>query len=89
MATTLLCLVVLGIVFIIHNVRRKRKRSASLDGLIIRGDSPFASPRKEFSHAGSPLNHIFAYEELEHATDGFSDARVLGAGGFGTVYKGA
>jgi hypothetical protein len=89
MAMALLCLIVLSIVCIIHIFRRKIKRSASLDGLIIHRGSPLVSPRKEYSHAGSPLNHIFAYEELAQATDGFSDARVLGAGGFGTVYKGA
>ncbi|KAM0870256.1 hypothetical protein ACQ4PT_040132 [Festuca glaucescens] len=88
LAAALLCLVVLGIACIIQNVRRKRKRSASLDGLIIDGGSPLASPKKEFTLAGSLLTHIFTYEELDEATDGFSDTRVLGSGGFGTVYKG-
>ncbi|GJM89665.1 hypothetical protein PR202_ga05874 [Eleusine coracana subsp. coracana] len=32
--------------------------------------------------------HHFTYEELEDATDGFSDEREIGDGGFGTVYKG-
>ncbi|KAI3820732.1 hypothetical protein L1987_08280 [Smallanthus sonchifolius] len=32
--------------------------------------------------------HRYAYEELKAATNGFSDDQVLGAGGFGRVYKG-
>ncbi|TVU38925.1 hypothetical protein EJB05_12322, partial [Eragrostis curvula] len=32
--------------------------------------------------------HRFSYKDLVHATDGFSDKRLLGIGGFGRVYKG-
>ncbi|KAI3673550.1 hypothetical protein L6452_39673 [Arctium lappa] len=32
--------------------------------------------------------HRYSYEELKEATKGFSDDEVLGAGGFGKVYKG-
>ncbi|KAI3688694.1 hypothetical protein L2E82_46461 [Cichorium intybus] len=32
--------------------------------------------------------HRYSYEELKEATNGFSDNEVLGAGGFGKVYKG-
>ncbi|CAL5035393.1 unnamed protein product [Urochloa decumbens] len=32
--------------------------------------------------------HRFSYRDLYHATRGFSDKQLLGAGGFGRVYKG-
>ncbi|XP_062192524.1 LEAF RUST 10 DISEASE-RESISTANCE LOCUS RECEPTOR-LIKE PROTEIN KINASE-like 1.2 [Phragmites australis] len=87
-AAALLCLIILGTVFLftLHK-RRKTKRSASLAGLVSEG-TPLASLRKEFSITGSPRTHIFTYEELDEATDGFSYARELGVGGFGIVYKG-
>ncbi|CAK9230203.1 unnamed protein product, partial [Sphagnum troendelagicum] len=38
--------------------------------------------------AAERLTRFFSYQELEHATNGFSAAMELGGGGFGTVYKG-
>ncbi|CAN6976203.1 unnamed protein product [Brassica oleracea var. botrytis] len=32
--------------------------------------------------------HRFRYKDLHTATDGFKDNRIIGTGGFGTVYKG-
>ncbi|KAI5390323.1 Proline-rich receptor-like protein kinase perk1, variant 2, partial [Lathyrus oleraceus] len=45
---------------------------------------PPPSPGLAFSTAKS----TFTYEELARATDGFSDANLLGQGGFGYVHRG-
>lgn len=40
----------------------------------------------------SPRKHgvvqVFTYKELEVATDGFSETKVIGRGAYGVVYKG-
>lgn len=50
------------------------------------GENPHRPPSPGISLGFS--KSTFTYEELERATDGFSDANLLGQGGFGYVHKG-
>nr|CAD1834972.1 unnamed protein product [Ananas comosus var. bracteatus] len=81
----------LSVALILHC---KRKRSSSKQGSLssnrLISNLPF-----EPQHYIDPelcstdyKTHIFSYAELHEATDGFSSSQELGAGGFGTVYKG-
>nr|CAD1834701.1 unnamed protein product [Ananas comosus var. bracteatus] len=71
-----------------------RKRSSSKQGLLssnrLISNLPF-EPQHYIDPELCSTNyqtHIFSYAELHEATDGFSSSQELGAGGFGTVYKG-
>ncbi|NP_001355004.1 LEAF RUST 10 DISEASE-RESISTANCE LOCUS RECEPTOR-LIKE PROTEIN KINASE-like 1.2 isoform 1 precursor [Zea mays] len=71
--------------FFVWHKRKRRKQARAPNGFM-HSESSLQSYSKDLELGGSP--QIFTYEELEEATDGFSDSRELGDGGFGTVYKG-
>ncbi|WVZ72155.1 hypothetical protein U9M48_020663 [Paspalum notatum var. saurae] len=77
-------LLVCFVIFVWH--KRKRMKQASGSNDFMRSGSSSQSFSKDLELGDSP--HIFTYEELEEATDGFSSSKELGDGGFGTVYKG-
>ncbi|CAL5046241.1 unnamed protein product [Urochloa decumbens] len=53
---------------------------------IVRRRIKYAEVREDWETAFGP--HRFSYKDLFHATKGFGDKQLLGAGGFGSVYKG-
>nr|CAD1823511.1 unnamed protein product [Ananas comosus var. bracteatus] len=77
-------------------IRTRRRRHSPSSSNLIRNAS--SSVPNSYSKSKDPelgggssvfyQTHLFSYDELEAATDGFSDSRELGDGGFGTVYKG-
>uniref|UniRef100_A0A453B8G4 non-specific serine/threonine protein kinase n=1 Tax=Aegilops tauschii subsp. strangulata TaxID=200361 RepID=A0A453B8G4_AEGTS len=54
--------------------------------IFVRRRLKFSELREDWEDAFAP--HRFSYKELYHATKGFSDKNLLGAGGFGSVYRG-
>ncbi|KAK3410946.1 hypothetical protein EUGRSUZ_J02973 [Eucalyptus grandis] len=81
----LIVLVGVGIFVIFY--RRRKERRLDL------GNDPIQGPKARPSvpppgNALSLSQSTFTYEELEIATDGFSNVNLLGQGGFGYVHKG-
>lgn len=60
--------------------------SGGVSGSSFGSENPLPPPSPGFTLGFS--KSTFTYEELARATDGFSDANILGQGGFGYVHKG-
>ncbi|XP_078164293.1 LEAF RUST 10 DISEASE-RESISTANCE LOCUS RECEPTOR-LIKE PROTEIN KINASE-like 1.2 isoform X1 [Carex rostrata] len=73
---------------------RKKRQHSSRSMLLKQSRSipslePSSMHSRDLSDVESvQLTHIFPYQELEEATNGFDSKEEVGDGGFGTVYKG-
>jgi serine/threonine protein kinase len=67
----------------------KRRKLLKLKERFFKQNGGLMLQQKLLSHRGSrETDKIFSVEELEKATNNYDKSRVLGQGGFGTVYKG-
>ena len=78
---------VICILLLLFYKRKKLRLISSSSKLLVQrevSDQYFHDPEM----VGSEYTQIFSYEELREATEGFSESKELGDGGFGIVYKG-
>ncbi|KAG2617731.1 LEAF RUST 10 DISEASE-RESISTANCE LOCUS RECEPTOR-LIKE PROTEIN KINASE-like 1.2 isoform X2 [Panicum virgatum] len=87
--------IALTIVMTCLYIRKRRPYKMTSSSRLLKYTASGGTPRSrgstddtESGSVHSPHTHHFTYEELEEATDSFSDAMEIGDGGFGTVYKG-
>uniref|UniRef100_A0A1D1ZIU3 non-specific serine/threonine protein kinase n=1 Tax=Anthurium amnicola TaxID=1678845 RepID=A0A1D1ZIU3_9ARAE len=74
--------------FLLYRNKKMKARSGS-STLLFRTASSEPSLKKDPEMGSTHYpTHVFRYEELHEATNGFSPCNELGDGGFGTVYKG-
>lgn len=80
-------ILVISFVCLLVYKQKKRKRTPSSSHQLKQTNSSRQILDLELNTA-QYRTHIFSYEELEEATDGFNASKELGDGGFGRVYEG-
>lgn len=80
-------------VFCFLYMRKKRKHSSR--SMLLKQSRSIPSLEQSSMHSRDisdvesiQFTHVFPYQELEEATNGFDSKEEIGDGGFGTVYKG-
>ncbi|KAJ1687442.1 hypothetical protein LUZ63_018832 [Rhynchospora breviuscula] len=81
------------LVFFFLFIRKKRQDSSRC--ILLKQNRSISSFEAPYMHSkdlsdieSTHITHIFPYQELEEATNGFDSKEEIGDGGFGTVYKG-
>ncbi|KAK8953587.1 Wall-associated receptor kinase 2 [Platanthera guangdongensis] len=69
-------------------VQKKRKLMGLKEQFFQKNGGLFLQQRLAAQHGLAETPRIYTAEELERATDNYSDGRILGRGGNGTVYRG-
>lgn len=80
-----MCLLISGYKF--YLILRKRRHQLCREKYF-KQNGGFLLQQKLSSYGGSVKTKIFTAEELEKATENFSQSRFLDQGGYETVYKG-
>lgn len=81
-------LLLLIVTWWLYKVIRKHKNTQLKEKLFKRNGGLLLQQQLHSSHGSVHKTKIFSSNELEKATDCFSEKRVLGQGGQGTIYKG-
>ncbi|XP_047983638.1 wall-associated receptor kinase 2-like [Salvia hispanica] len=77
----------IGIVVLIFGVK-KRKLMKQREKFFVQNGGVLLKQQISSNEQSMKLTKIFTAEELEKATNNYAEDRILGKGGYGTVYKG-